>query len=113
MQRSRRNPFFRKFLKGLDPSYVSGPTHLSTDNQAARDLSYNPELHDRTKHIDSRHFYVRDMVESLEILVPLVKTVDNWADFFTKPLKDKEFFALRALIMNEQPAPRASAARDA
>ena len=55
---------------------------------------------------------VRDMVEALEIQVPLVKTTDNWADFFTKPLKDKEFFALRALIMNEQPAHRQPVARD-
>jgi len=29
-------------------------------------------------------------------------TKDNWADFLTKPLEPKTFFALRALIMNEK-----------
>ena len=46
-------------------------------------MSYNPEHHDRSKHIERRHFYVRDMVESQEIVVPLVNTKENDADFFT------------------------------
>ena len=67
----------------------------------ANHLSYNPEQHNKTKHIQRRHFFVRDMVEAFEIRVPRVATKDNWADFFTKPLASKEFMALRALIMNE------------
>ena len=93
--------YFRKFLKGLDPSFIDGPSNLSTDNQAARDLSYNPEHHSKTKHVQRRHFYIRDMVEALELRVPLVGTKDNWADFLTKPLEPKTFFAMRAIIMNE------------
>ena len=93
--------YFRKLLKGLNTSYITGPNDLSTDNQAARDLSYNPERHDKTKHIERRHFYIRDMVEALELRVPLVGTKDNWSDFLTKPLDSKTFFALRAHIMNE------------
>ena len=50
-----------------------------------------------------RHFYVRDMVESFELRVPLVGTADNLADFFTKPLSAKQFFSLRAKLMNEKP----------
>ena len=96
--------YFRKFLTGLDPSFVQGPSELSTDNQAARDLSYNPEHHNKTKHVERRHFYIRDMVEALELCVPLVGTKDNHADFLTKPLEPKTFFALRALIMNERTA---------
>ena len=94
--------YFRKFLKGLDPSYITEPSYLATDNQAARDLSYNPEHHSKTKHVERRHFYIRDMVEALELRVPLVGTKDNWADFLTKPLEAKTFFALRAMIMNEK-----------
>ena len=77
------------------------PTPLGTDNQGARDLSYNPEHHDRTKHIQRRHFWIRETVEDMELCVPLVSTHDNYADFLTKPLAPKLFFALRALIMNE------------
>ena len=41
------------------------------------------------------------MVESLELEVPFVRTEDNIADFFTKPLDGKKFHAMRRLIMNE------------
>lgn len=39
---------------------------LAIDNSAARDLTYyNPEHRERrTKHIERRHFHIRDMVES-------------------------------------------------
>ena len=32
--------------------------------------------------------------------MPYVNTVDNLADFFTKPLRAKTFFAMRDRIMN-------------
>ena len=64
----------------------TGPTSLRTDSQSARNVSYNPEHHDRMKHVQRRHFFVRDMVESFEIELPYVRTSDNIADFFTKPL---------------------------
>ena len=70
------------------------------DNQSAIAISYNPELHSRTKHIDRRHFYIRECVENLQIRVPFVSTVDNMADFFTKPLAAKHFFRMRNAIMN-------------
>ena len=76
------------------------PMTLATDNKAARDLAYNPEYHDRTKHIARRHFYVREVVEDHAIRVPFVATHENLADFFTKYMPPKKFFALRKIIMN-------------
>ena len=38
---------------------ASCEVELKTDNKAARDLAYNPEHHERTKHIERRHFYIR------------------------------------------------------
>ena len=73
---------------------------LSQDNKGARDLAYNPEHHSKTKHIDRRHFFVRELVEQQRIVVPYVATDDNLADFFTKPLASKKFFAMRDKIMN-------------
>ena len=40
------------------------------------------------------------MVEAMKITVPYVNTHDNLADFFTKALPAKHFFALRDRIMN-------------
>ena len=55
------------------------------DFPTRRDISYNPEHHDRMKHVQRRHFFVRDMVEAFELEVPYVPTAENPADFLTKP----------------------------
>ena len=96
--------YYRKLLSGLDSSAVASPTPLSCDNKGARDLAYNPEHHDRTKHVARRHFFVRDLVEQLELVVPYVPSADNIADFLTKPLNAKAFLKLRARVMNERAA---------
>ena len=77
--------YLRKLVSGVGDA-EPGPTPLSTDSKSARDVSYNPEHHDRMKHVQRRHFFVRDMVESFELEVPFVRTDDNIADFFTKPM---------------------------
>ena len=94
--------YFRKLTAGLGVG-EPGPTQLYTDSSSTRNVSYNPELHDRMKHVERRHFYVRDMVENFELEVPYVATADNIADFFTKPMSTaKQFFAFRRVIMNER-----------
>lgn len=70
------------------------------DNQSAIAVAYNPEQHGRLKHVDRRHFFVRECVENLQIVVPFVSTHENLADFFTKPLAPKQSFSLRNRIMN-------------
>ena len=93
--------YLRKLVAGLNAA-EPGPTELYTDSKSARDVSYNPEHHDRMKHVARRHFYVRDMVESFELTVPFVCTKDNLGDFFTKPIKSPaQFHAQRKIIMNE------------
>jgi hypothetical protein len=94
--------YLRKLVNGLD-AREPDPTSLSTDSQSARDVSYNPEHHDRMKHVQRRHFFVRDMVESFELVVPYVPTKENPADFFTKPMHNAtEFIKFRRIIMNER-----------
>ena len=51
--------------------------------------------------LEETGFFVRDMVETLEIEVPFVRTDENIADFLTKPLQSKKFYAMRRVIMNE------------
>jgi hypothetical protein len=66
-------------------------------------LAYNPEHHSKSKHIERRHFFVREMVENMRLRVPYVNTVDNLADFFTKPLPARVFIQMRDTIMNVPP----------
>ncbi|MDA0878653.1 MAG: reverse transcriptase domain-containing protein [archaeon] len=93
--------YFRRFLRGVRPSLVDGPTDLSTDNKGALESSYNPTNHDRMKHVARRHYFIRDMVEAFEINVPYVNTHDNVSDFFTKPLAQPKFGEFRSILMNE------------
>ena len=97
---AKEGVYLDNYLTELDERIGSNPLAINVDNQAARDLSYNPEFHQRTKHIDRRHFYVREMVEAGRLTVPYVNTVDNLADFFTKPLPGRQFYAMRDRIMN-------------
>ena len=71
----------------------SEPLDLFVDNQSAIAVAYNPELHQRTKHIERRHYFLREVVEAEKIRVPYVKSADNIADFFTKPLQGDKFCA--------------------
>ena len=43
---------------------------------------------------------MRELVEQMRLTVPYVATVDNLADFFTKPLSAKVFYPMRDAIMN-------------
>ena len=72
-------------------------------------MAYNPEYHKRVKHIERRHFFVRECVENFQLVVPYVNTHANDADFFTKPLSSKIFYDMRDRIMNVSPADGARA----
>ena len=92
--------YLTNFLKELGLITPKQIASLAVDNTAAIDLAYNPQHHKRSKHIERRHFFIRECVEDMKLDVPYVRSVDNLADFFTKPLPKRQFFAMRDLIMN-------------
>ena len=53
------------------------PTRLHVDNQSAIAVAYNPEHHFRMKHVQRRHFFVRECVENLQIVVPFIATATS------------------------------------
>ena len=57
--------YLKRFAEELEISDGS-PLPLHGDNKGARDLAYNPEHHQRSKHIDRHHFYVRETIEHRE-----------------------------------------------
>ena len=99
--------YYERYAKELGLSDEKAAT-LYLDNKGAIDLAYNPEHHQRTKHIERRHFFVRECVENQTLVVPYVASADNLADFFTKPLAPAQFYALRDKIMNVPPQVAAS-----
>ena len=100
-----------RFIAELGYAPAEDPVLLRTDNTGALALSYNPENHAKVKHIDRRHFWVRELVEEFKVTVRFVATVDNLADFFTKPLAPSQFYAMRDKIMNVTPDIARRAAR--
>ncbi|GKB09402.1 retrovirus-related pol polyprotein from transposon TNT 1-94 [Tanacetum coccineum] len=65
------------------------------DSKGAIDLSKNPVLHSRTKHIEIRHHFLRDNVQKENISIKKVSSEDNIVDILTKPLKHEPFNLLR------------------
>ena len=97
--------YLSSFLRELGMD-LSQPPPLKLDNKSAIDLAYNPEHHSKTKHIERRHYFIRECVENGKLRVPFVPTKENCADFFTKPLSGKTFFDLRDRVMNVPRDPR-------
>ena len=64
---------------------------LFCDNQGAVLLSKDRMFHDRTKHIDIRHHYIREVVARGDLKVVKINTNDNATDMQTKSLLVAEF----------------------
>ena len=67
---------------------------LLCDNESAIKLANNPISHSRTKHIDTRHHFLRDHETKRDIEICHVSTEKQLADIFTKPLDESRFCAL-------------------
>ena len=76
---------------GLSFSY----TPIMCDNTSAINLSKNPVLHSRTKHIEIRHHFLRDHVQRGDIALEFICTEKQLADIFTKPLALERFSFIR------------------
>lgn len=67
------------------------------DNESAIKLSKNPELHKRSKHIDIRYHYIREVYERGEFILNHIMSKEMIADIFTKALVKQKFEYLRSL----------------
>jgi hypothetical protein len=71
------------------------PLPLFCDNQSTCKVLENPIENGRSKHLDVHWHYVRERVSMGDLKVTWVRTKDNVADIFTKPVVGKQFAALR------------------
>jgi hypothetical protein len=67
------------------------PITIHCDNQSCVKLSKNPVFHNRSKHIEIKYHYIRDMVQRKTIHVQYLPTHEQIADIFTKPLAKTKF----------------------
>ncbi|GJX96509.1 hypothetical protein Tco_0352307 [Tanacetum coccineum] len=82
----------------VDYNIILDDIPVLCDNKCAIDLSKNPVLHSRTKHIEIRHHFLRDNVQKRNISIQKVSSEDNIADILTKLLKREPFNLLRLCL---------------
>lgn len=79
-------------------------TVIFCDNCSTIKLSRNPVLHGRSKHIDVRFHFLRDLTKEGTIELVHCSSQTQVADIMTKPLKLEAFEKLRGLLgMCEKP----------
>ena len=74
---------------------IERPLVIYCDNISAILLAKNPIFHARTKHIEVHYHFVREKIVEGLIDLRHIKTEDQVADIFTKPLPKEKFFKFR------------------
>ena len=71
---------------------------LFEDNSGALEMVKHDKYRPRTKHINIKYHHFREHVDKGLITVHAIRTQDQQADIFTKPLNDSAFAKFRRLI---------------
>lgn len=87
----------RKILLDLDMKEKE-KTKIHVDNQAAIAISQNPVFHGKTKHFDTKLFFLREVQKEGIITLVYCKSEDQLADLFMKPLPISKFESLRSRL---------------
>ena len=77
--------FLTQVLCDIDQNTQHEPVTIFEDNQGAIALVNNPVHHQRSKHIDIKYHFIRDVCDKGKINVVYLPTDEMVADIFTKP----------------------------
>lgn len=91
MSEAAREAIFLKRLISEVSGEVEIPVKIFSDSQSAVAIAQNPVHHQRTKHIDVRHHFVREAVEHGHIELEYLETNYMVADALTKSLLKGKF----------------------
>ena len=86
--------WLRRFLRslGLGP-HIDEAVLLYSDSTSALAYAKDPKYHGKSKHIDIRHHYIRDMVAQGEVVLKHISTGSMVADPLTKPIARDVFLS--------------------
>ena len=84
----------------LQPQLVGRITDLLEDNQGAIAMTENSISGGRTKHIDVRYHFIRELGKHNVSIIKYTKSRDQHADILTKPIEAEGFVRHRRFLMN-------------
>ena len=87
-----------RFLTELGYRKKGHPVLLRGDNQGSIALAENPEFHRRTKQIEIKWHWIREVVELGKIKIKFISTKEMVADRLTKPLAAKPFEDFKLML---------------
>jgi len=82
--------WLRRLLKDMGHT-VKDTTTIFYENISAIDLSKNHVFHKKSKNIDTRYHFIRELVKEGEISLLFCGSKEQLADMFTKPLGKLSF----------------------
>jgi hypothetical protein len=86
---------FAFFVRGILVSWSSRRQNCVSQSTTEIKSIHNPEFHQRTKHIDVRYHFIRQLQEDGIIDATYVPSKEQKADIFTKPLPKSDFKRMR------------------
>jgi hypothetical protein len=106
---SRQAVWIKTMIEELGIVFKTVPIYC--DNQGASFIASNPVQESRTKHIDIRYHYIRELVGAKKVETMFVPGEMNPADMFTKNLQKVKFLKFRnqlGLDFEDSPSPLAN-----
>jgi hypothetical protein len=91
---AREAMWLQKLLVGLFEQSMD-PTIIHCDNQSCVKLFVNLVFHDRTKHVEIKYHYIKDMVLRKEIQLRYICTDEQTTNILTNPLSRTKFVYFR------------------
>ena len=85
--------WIRNILKDMGIDYEK-PMNLHCDNKAAIEIAQNPVQHDRTKHVEIDHHFIKEKLDQKIINFPFFKSENQLADILTKAVSGKVFHSI-------------------
>jgi hypothetical protein len=89
--------WMRRMLKDLLQEQQE-PTTIFCDNNSTIMLSKNHVFHKKTKHIDTRYHFMRELVNNKEICLEFCRSKEQVVDIFTKALARDAFQHLHSSL---------------
>ena len=78
---------------------IVDPTVLFQDNQSTIKLLTDESNHAKTKHIDVRFHFIRELITNGVVVPEYLPTSDMPSDLLTKPLPRSTFLGLRPSVL--------------